>query len=88
MEIKDLMKKEFTSFVPTHVLNTDNITPLGEWYKVNRNRDNWLDGTWSDSVKCISRISDDFIVVMWKDTFTDSHDMLRHSCSVYKGKLS
>ena len=77
---------------------------VGEWEEVNEEKTNWLaiptdwkeEGdykflrlpNWKDFVFSITKLSDDLIAVIFKDTYCDSNGIIHHEMVLYKGHLS
>ena len=77
---------------------------VGEWEEVNEEKTNWLamptdwkEGDdykvprlpdWKDFVFSITKLSDDLIAVIYKDTYRDSNGISHHEMVLYKGHLS
>ncbi len=82
--------KEFTEFIPTHLLNTETsegIDNIGQWWIVNTHKENWLDGDWARKVHTIVKLTDNLIVVIWDKQIKNIADVKEYNTTIYKGTI-
>ena len=89
-----LYHTEFSNFTPTHVLETDAYErdPIGKWTEVNQEKINWFNNepgfpNWAGYVLRVIKLTDELIVVVYKNTTTDEEGYIRHDIGLYKGHL-
>jgi len=82
------VNNKFTSFVPTHILETNTDSEIGAWIPMNKDLKNFLNPAWCDTVHSIIKVSDELIYVIFNEShYENSSGGDVYDTALYKGEL-
>ncbi len=80
------IKQNFTVFIPTEVMCDNDYKDAGSFELTNPDRDNWLNGSWSEGVISITKLSQDLVFVVFDDVMRRDKTV-KFVTALYRGEL-